>query len=130
MAQDKDCTFKFRKSAMASGNDVVLIYFEDQPAIFARIESIEPDIKRDWYHVTLLLLTIPVQTVTWILRKAYINGTPFTMNGKSVRLEKVEKVDSKIEDKAQVNPSIQEKIKNGTGTIIPFRKIESKNKDL
>ncbi|SPD75619.1 conserved hypothetical protein [uncultured Desulfobacterium sp.] len=115
---------------MAFENDVVLIYFEDQPATFARIESIDPDIKRDWYHVTLLLLTIPVQTVTWILRRAYINGTPFTMNGKSVRLEKVEKVDSKFETKAQLNPSEKEKIKNGNGTIIPFRKIESKNKDM
>lgn len=114
---------------MAFENDVVLIYFQDKPAIFARIESIEPDIKKDWYHVTLLLLTIPVQTVTWILRKAYINGTSFTMGGKSVRLEEVKRVEPTKEDNNQSHQSNQDKSKNGIGTIIPFRKIETKNND-
>jgi hypothetical protein len=70
-------------------NDVVLIYFEDQPISFARIEDISPDIKKDWYHVKLLLLQFPLQVVTWILRDIYINGQEFTMEGKKMRLEKV-----------------------------------------
>ena len=74
---------------MAKENDLVLIYFEDNPLSFARIESILPDSKPDWYHVTLLLLQIPVQVVTWILRDVYISGSEFTMNGKRIRLEKV-----------------------------------------
>lgn len=75
---------------MTVENDIVLIYFEDKPLTFARIESILPDAKKDWYHVKLLLLQIPVQVVTWILKDAYIRGTEFTMNGKRMRLEKVE----------------------------------------
>lgn len=74
---------------MATINDIVLIYFEDQPFSFARVEEILPDAKKDWYHVTLLLLQIPVQTVTWILRDAYINGGEFTMGGKRMRMEKI-----------------------------------------
>jgi len=74
---------------MAIENDVVLIYFEDNPMAFARIESITADHKPSWYHVKLLMLTIPFQVVTWILRDAYINGDEFTMNGKRMRLEKV-----------------------------------------
>lgn len=74
---------------MAKENDVVLIYFEDQPLTFARIEDIAPDIKKDWYHIKMLLLQVPLQVVTWILRDAYINGTEFTMNGKRMRIEKV-----------------------------------------
>ena len=74
---------------MAIENDVVLIYFEDQPMSFARIESITADHKPNWYHVKLLLLTIPLQVVTWILRDVYINGEDFTMNDKKMRLEKV-----------------------------------------
>lgn len=74
---------------MAIENDLVLIYFEDNPLSFARIESILPDSKPDWFHVKLLLLQIPPQVVTWILRDVYINGTEFTMNGKRMRLEKV-----------------------------------------
>jgi hypothetical protein len=33
---------------------------------------------------------VPLQVVTWILKDVYINGTEFTMNGKKMRLEKVE----------------------------------------
>ena len=74
---------------MAIENDLVIIYFEDKPLSFARVESILPDSKPDWYHVKLLLLQMPPQLVTWILRDVYINGTEFTMNGKRMRLEKV-----------------------------------------
>ena len=74
---------------MAQENDLVLIFFEDKPLVFARIESILPDSKPNWYHVRLLLLQIPLQVVTWILRDVYIDGAEFTMHGKRMRLEKV-----------------------------------------
>jgi hypothetical protein len=75
---------------MAAEKDIVLIYLEDKPLAFARIEGIEADHKPNWYHVRLLLLQMPVQVVTWILRDAYIDGGEFTMNGKRMRLEKVQ----------------------------------------
>ncbi len=71
-------------------NDIVLIYLEDAPVSFARIESILPDAKKDWYHIKLLMLQVPLQVVTWILKDDYINGEKFNMNGKPMRLEKVE----------------------------------------
>ncbi len=74
---------------MAQENDVVLIYLEDRPLTFARIESIRPDAKPEWFQVKLLLLQVPLQTATWILRPAYIDGDPFTMGGKQMRMEKV-----------------------------------------
>ena len=74
---------------MTQKNDIVLIHLEDQPLAFARVEDISPDIKKDWYHVKMLLLQVPLQVVTWILRDAYINGTEFTMSGKRMRIEKV-----------------------------------------
>ena len=80
-----------RNAANRKG-DVVLIHYQDQPVAYARIEGINPDIKKDWYQVTLLLLTIPAQSVTWILRDEYIHGASFTMGGQSMRLEKVERV--------------------------------------
>jgi hypothetical protein len=75
---------------MAVENDIVLIYFENQPLLFARIEEILPDVKPNWYCVKLLMLKVPLQVVTWILRDAYINGDTFTMDGKKMRLELVE----------------------------------------
>ena len=74
---------------MATENDLVLIYIEDMPLSYARIESILADSKPDWYHVRLLMLQVPPQIVTWILRDVYINGSEFTMQGKRMRLEKV-----------------------------------------
>ena len=74
---------------MTEVNDIVLIYLEESPLAFARLESIDPDIKRGWFHVKFLMLQIPLQVVTWILREAYINGETFTMGGKRMRIEKV-----------------------------------------
>ena len=74
---------------MPKENDLVLIYLEDQPLSYARIEDILPDSKPDWYHVKLLLLQIPPRIVTWILRDVYIGGDEFTMQGKRMRLEEV-----------------------------------------
>lgn len=81
--------FAIGSKIMTKENDVVLIYFEDQPISFARIEDISPDIKKDWYQVKLLLLQVPLQVVNWILRDIYINGEEFTMEGKRIRLEQV-----------------------------------------
>ena len=75
---------------MATIKDIVLIHLEDTPVSFARIESILPDHKKDWYQIKLLMLQIPLQTVTWILKDEYINGGEFTMNGKKMRLSLVE----------------------------------------
>ena len=74
---------------MAAENDIVLIYLEDQPLVFARVEEIVPDSKPDWFHIRLLMLQVPLQVTTWILKDVYINGDEFTMNGKRMRLEKV-----------------------------------------
>ncbi len=75
---------------MAKENDLVLIYSEDSPVTFARVEDIKPDSKKDWYHIKLLMLQIPLQVVTWILKNDYINGHEFSMGGKKMRIELVE----------------------------------------
>lgn len=93
---------------MATVNDIVLLYLEDTPVSFARIESILPDAKKDWYHVRLLMLQIPMQVVSWILKNEYINGHEFFMNGKKMKLEKVE---SPVEDFPVSPPAFQDRIK-------------------
>ena len=96
-------------------NDVVLIYLEDTPISFARVESILPDAKKDWYHIKLLMLKIPLQVVTWILKDDYINGQQFHMNGKKMKLEKVE---SPMEDLplSESAKSSDQKTKKTTGS--------------
>ena len=103
--------------------DIVLIYYQDKPTVYARIEHIEPDVKRDWYQITLLLLTIPAQTVTWILRDAYINGTSFTMGGQSMRLEAVKPAEFSVEDEDPA-PTSGEKGKGKPAKVIPFKGSE------
>lgn len=74
---------------MTGEGDIVLIHMDDKPMTFARVEAIGPDVKPNWYQVKLLLLQVPLQVVTWILREAYIDGAPYTMGGRPVRLEKI-----------------------------------------
>ena len=100
--------------------DLVLIHYEDKPLSFARIEAIEPDHKPGWHHVSLLMLQVPVQVVTWILRDAYIDGAAFTMNGKRMRLEKVV---SPFQPAAAVAPAAPAKESNGA-KVISFAEIK------
>ena len=112
---------------MTTLNDIVLIYFEDQPMAFARIEDIAPDHKKNWYHVKLLMLQIPLQTVTWILRDVYIQGAEFTMNGKRLRLEKVvcpEEQEAPPPDDTPVPPIVPE---SGGANVIPLARRKKKS---
>lgn len=81
-----------RKEGLDLEGDLVLVYYEGQPVVYARVEAIEPDVKKDWFQVSLIILTIPLQPVTWILREEYIRGDVFTMGGKAMKIEKVQAV--------------------------------------
>lgn len=121
---------------MAKINDVVLIYLENSPVSFARVESIQPDQKKDWFQITLLLLQIPLQEATWILKDDYINGEEFQMNGKKMRLETVKNPNNAhgaSSDMAPVpqNPEQEpsETGKRPSGRIISFADLKKKNHD-
>lgn len=112
--------------------EVVLVYFKDQPAFFARIEEIEIDnVKRGWYHITLLMLAFPVHNVIWTLREEYIDGEIFTMKGFPMRIETVEKV---LVEKVLVDKVDAEPVKKNSGkkgNVIPFRKpFKKKGEEL
>ena len=70
-------------------NDVVLVYIENNPTFFARIENITTDVKKGWWQVRLLILQIPLMVTTWILDNEQIRGADFTMGGTPIRIEKV-----------------------------------------
>ncbi|MBW1897097.1 MAG: hypothetical protein JRI47_08560 [Deltaproteobacteria bacterium] len=92
---------------------IVLIHVEEQPAFFARIEDITADSKPGWYQVRLLILQIPLTEVTWILRDRYIDGEPLTMDGRSVRLEKVERSET-----ASASDQCEKKEENVAGNVV------------
>jgi hypothetical protein len=70
-------------------NDLVLVHIDNKPGFYARIENVSPDVKAGWWRVKLLVLTVPLEIYTWILEETQINGTPFTMGGTPIRMEKV-----------------------------------------
>ncbi|MGD9158600.1 MAG: hypothetical protein PVG39_09350 [Desulfobacteraceae bacterium] len=108
---------------MTVEGDLVLIYFKDEPEVYARIERIEADIKKDWYQVTFLLLTIPRQTITWILREEYISGSIFTMSGNNRRIEKIERLTFEDEtDDQEPEKSTGNKKGKKPAKIVPFKR--------
>jgi hypothetical protein len=109
---------------MATIGDVILVYYREEAAFFARIDSIEPDIKKGWYKVQLLILTLPVRAVTWILREEYLNGIPFTMEDNPVRIEAVKPlpIGSNSDDTSGKPPG--KSPTRGGRKVIPFKKIK------
>jgi hypothetical protein len=71
---------------MLTINDLVLVHLDRQPAFYARINDITPDVKRGWHQVELLVFTLPLKTVTWILDDHHLEGEEFTMGGQPVQL--------------------------------------------
>jgi hypothetical protein len=123
-----------RGGPVAVVNDVVLLYLEDTPVSFARVEKILPDSKKDWYQIKLLMLQIPMQSVTWILKDDYINGHEFNMNGKRMRLEKIEPPKEDLPISAGTNDILpgpqtapeKEPESNSGGKIISFFDLKKK----
>ena len=72
---------------MATINDLVLVHLDRQPAFYARIDDITPDVKRGWYQVELLVLSLPPQTLVWILEESHLQGEEYTMGGQPVQLK-------------------------------------------
>ncbi len=91
--------------------DVVLIYVDEKPVFFARVEGFESDKKPKWWQVRLLILQVPLQEVNWILRREQVNGEPFTMQGTPMRIEKVLSPESKSLSVA--TPASEEAEENG-----------------
>ncbi|MFZ2089477.1 MAG: hypothetical protein WAU47_12965 [Desulfobaccales bacterium] len=71
---------------MLAINDLVLVHLDRQPAFYARINDISPDVKRGWHQVELFILTLPPQTVVWIVDNDHLQGQEFTMGGRPVQL--------------------------------------------
>ncbi|MBU0482578.1 MAG: hypothetical protein KKG47_15915 [Proteobacteria bacterium] len=65
--------------------DIVLVLTENpQAVVYALVRNFERDTTRrdEWWHVSMQLLTLPVQSVTWTLRKEQFTGCEiFTMGG-------------------------------------------------
>jgi hypothetical protein len=117
-----------KEKIMSDIGDVVLIYFREKPGFFARIDSIKPDIKKDWFRVQLLVLTIPLRTVTWTLREEYINGVPFTMEGNPVKIEALNPLTPES-DSANMEKGATKTVPSEDGRkVIPF--VRSKKEDI
>jgi len=67
--------------------DIVLIAAKEPPTlIYALVGSIEKDSGRkdEWWHVTMSLLTVPPQKITWTLRTPQMTGMEsFSMGGEA-----------------------------------------------
>jgi hypothetical protein len=104
---------------MVQSGDLVLVYIEGNPAFFARVELIRPDLKPEWYQVKLLILQVPLVVATWILRRAYIDGDEFTMGGRPVRVVKVispEEIEEAVDAKSQESAATPEPTREATGS--------------
>ncbi len=74
------------QTAMATINDLVLVHLDRKPAFYARINDVSPDVKRGWYQVEFLVLSLPSQTLVWILEESHLQGEEFSMGGRPVQL--------------------------------------------
>ena len=81
------------KDSTAPGDIVLIAAEEPQMLLYARVEKIERDSSRkdEWWHVSMAMLSIPLQRVTWTLRTEQMTGQEiFTMGGEKRFVKAVE----------------------------------------
>ncbi|MGD9949536.1 MAG: hypothetical protein AB7U29_13815 [Desulfobulbus sp.] len=84
------------KTNTFEGDIVIIAAKTPQMLVYARVGTIkrDPSRKEEWWHVTLHLLSIPLQTVVWTLRTAQFTGQEiFTMGGEGRYIQAIEFVD-------------------------------------
>ena len=74
---------------MFQRGEVLLVYMNNEPTFFARVESISPDRKKDWWQLNLLILAQPLKTMTWTLDSDQMRGQTFTIKGVPVEIRRV-----------------------------------------
>ncbi|MFY9113105.1 MAG: hypothetical protein WAR22_00010 [Desulfomonilia bacterium] len=107
---------------MRSVGDVVAIYIDNKPSVYARVEAITPDIKPHWLQVRLLFLSFPPQEATWILREEYLEGSSFTMKDIPIQVMPLQKPGTQQPlPKNDRNP--------GFGEVVSFERFRKKKQD-
>ena len=74
---------------MVVEGEVVLIHLNCSPAYFARVDRIEPDLKDGWWKLELLLLALPAERITWVIREEHMAGAQFMIAETLIRIEQV-----------------------------------------
>jgi len=100
---------------MTDIGDVILVYIEDQPAFFGRVEDLILDSKPGWVRFKFLILQIPPTLGEWILRPEYVQGNEFSMDGRKMRIEK-------IVAPVEIQEPEPEPESTGSKKVIPLRK--------
>jgi len=100
---------------MTDIGDVILVYIEDKPAFFARVEDETLDSKPGWTRLKFLILQVPPTLGEWILRPEYVQGNEFSMGGRKMRIEKVVAP-------VEIQEPEPEPESNGSKKVIPLRK--------
>ncbi|MBN1478968.1 hypothetical protein EH223_14840 [candidate division KSB1 bacterium] len=103
---------------MFSVGEVILVYIDNEPGFFARIESITPDHKKNWWQMTFLILSIPLKTMTWILDDEQMRGQSFTMNSVPMQIKKVEAPNAEHLRDPQSRTAEESKPKGEGGNVI------------
>lgn len=95
------------KQSSITEQELVLIHIDNKPALYARVEKITADIKPKWWQVKFLMLTFPLQLVTWIIDDEQIRGADFTIGGTPIRIEKLPATIEPEPPKEEMEPTKQ-----------------------
>ncbi len=81
------------KSTTEEGDIVVILTENPQTLTYAVVAGFERDTAKveEWWHVTMQLLSVPPQKVTWTLRTSQFTGADiFTMGGEKRYIKAVD----------------------------------------
>ena len=105
---------------MFSAGQVIIVYVDDEPGFFARVERVQPDRKKGWWQLTFLMLAIPLKSMSWVLDDEQMRGQPFTMNEVAMQIKQVEAPEEDYFRDAETKTAKDKEDLNGGNVISMF----------
>jgi len=106
------------KDTTEVGDIVLVAAKEPQMLVYARIEKIDrdPNRREEWWHVSMTMLTLPLQKITWTLRTEQMTGQEvFTMGGEERFVKAIDfggmSVKKKPAEKTRSKQSVLKRVK-------------------
>lgn len=81
---------------MLKENDVAIIYVQEIPSGFIRIDDVQPDDKQGWWLITFTKLEFPLQAMTWKLDDDHVNGGDIFMKGVRIKIQAIQRVKTEV----------------------------------
>lgn len=115
---------QMRFKSTTSPGDIILVGMKTG-LVYGVVQSIEQNVKKNWYNFNCKLLSIPAVDISWILRVPQMTGEIFTINDEEHFIIAVDT--NRFAEKTELKNTKQKKSVGSQLKLVKTNSTKSKN---